>query len=298
VIRAFEAYVDDLSNWYIRRSRRRFWDGDEAALRTLWHALAQTMRAIAPVMPFLADHLWQVLVRATCPDAPPSVHLAGWPRELEPDASLLAEIVDVRRVVALGHQARQAAGCKVQQPLRALVVEGAALAEAQAAEIRDELRVKDVRFGAVDSELLVKPNLPVLGPKLGRELGPVREALRSGAFEELGDGRFRAAGHELGPDEVLVERVGLEGWAVAADDGLTVALDTSLDDDLRLEADLYDLIRSVQVLRKESGLEVTDRIKLWIPDVRLLAFSDRIAAETLAVSVEHGGELRLERAET
>jgi isoleucyl-tRNA synthetase len=97
---------------------------------------------------------------------------------------------------------------------------------------------------------------------------------------------------------VLVERVGLEGWAVAADDGLTVALDTALDDDLRLEADLYDLIRAVQVLRKDTGLQVTDRIRLWIPDERLLAFADRIAAETLAVSVEADSELRLERAAT
>jgi isoleucyl-tRNA synthetase len=124
----------------------------------------------------------------------------------------------------------------------------------------------------------------------------VREALAEGRFEALDGGRFRVDGHELGPEEVLVERVGLEGWAVAADDGLTVALDTSLDDELRLEADLYDLIRGVQVLRKETGLEVTDRIRLWIPDERLLPFADRIAAETLAVSVELGSELRLEKA--
>src|SRR6188472_4430647 len=157
VIRAFEAYVDDLSNWYIRRSRRRFWDGDEVALRTLWHALAQTIRVIAPVMPFLTEHLWQVLVRAPCEAAPASVHLAGWPEERDLDEELLAEVADVRRVVALGHQARQAAGLKVQQPLRTLVVEGASLAEAQAAEVRDELRVKDVRLDAVDAELVVKP---------------------------------------------------------------------------------------------------------------------------------------------
>jgi isoleucyl-tRNA synthetase len=288
VIRAFEAYVDDLSNWYIRRSRRRFWDGDEVALRVLWHALAQTIRVIAPVMPFLAEHLWQVLVRAPCADAPASVHLAGWPRELEPDEALLAEVADVRRVVALGHQARQAAGLKVQQPLRTLVVEGASLAEAQAAEVRDELRVKDVRFDAVDAELLVKPNLPVLGPKLGRELGTVREALRAGEFEELGEGRFRAAGHELGPDEVLVERAGKEGWAVAAEDGVTVALDTTVDEELDRERRVYELIRHVNALRKESGLELSDRIALTIPagDADLLEHADWIRAETLATSLE------------
>jgi isoleucyl-tRNA synthetase len=124
----------------------------------------------------------------------------------------------------------------------------------------------------------------------------VREALARGEFEQLDGGRFRVNGHELEPDEVLVERVGVEGWAVAADDGLTVALDTSLDDELRLEAELLDLIRAVQVMRKESGLEVTDRIRLWIPDARLLRFADRLAEETLAVAVEQGEALRLEKA--
>ncbi len=290
VIRAFEGYLDDLSNWYIRRSRRRFWNGDEIALRTLWHALAQTMRVIAPVMPFLAEHLWQVLAREPCEAAPTSVHLAGWPDEAETDEALLAEVADVRRVVGLGHKARQAAGCKVQQPLRTLVVEGAALAAAQAAEIRDELRVKDVRFGAVDSELRVKPNLPLLGPRLGAELGAVRTALQSGDFEDLGDGRFRAAGHELGPDEVLVERAGKEGWAVAAEDGVTVALDTGLDEELERERRVYELIRRVNALRKESGLALSDRIRLTIPsvDADLLEHAEWIRSETLAVSLDTG----------
>jgi len=136
----------------------------------------------------------------------------------------------------------------------------------------------------------------VLGPKLGKELGALRAALAEGRFEELDGGRFRVDGHELEPDEVLVERVGLEGWAVASENGVTVALDTSLDDELRLEARLNDLIRDVQVLRKESGLQIVDRIRLWIPDAELLVFSERIGAETLAVSVERGGELRLEKA--
>jgi isoleucyl-tRNA synthetase len=292
VIRAFEAYVDDLSNWYIRRSRRRFWDGDAVALRTLWHALAQTMRVIAPVMPFLSEHLWQVLVREPCDSVPASVHLAGWPEELDPDDALLAEVADVRRVVGLGHQARQAAGFKVQQPLRTLVVEGAALDEAQAAEVRDELRVKAVRLGAVDSRLIVKPNLPVLGPKLGRELGAVRAALASGEFEELDNGGFHAAGHELGSDEVLVERAGAEGWAVAAEDGVTVALDTHVDEELERERRVYELIRRVNALRKESGLALSDRIVLTIPprDADLLVHTEWIKAETLAVSLEAGGE--------
>jgi isoleucyl-tRNA synthetase len=292
VIRAFEAYVDDVSNWYIRRSRRRFWDGDETALRVLWHSLVQALRTVAPVLPFLAEHLWQILVREPCAEAPASVHLAGWPQEVAPDAALLAEIADVRRVVGLGHQARQSGGFKVQQPLRALVVEGAPLAARHADEIRDELRVKDVRFEPVDAELVVKPNLPVLGPKLGAGLGAVRAALASGDFEELGEGRFRVGEHELAPDEVLVERAGKDGWAVAAEAGVTVALDTDVDEELDRERRVYELIRRVNALRKDSGLALSDRITLTIPagDADLLEHAEWIKAETLAVSLEADGD--------
>ena len=151
VVRAFDEFVDDVSNWYIRRSRRRFWDGDVSALQALWAALVQGLRAIAPVMPFLSEHLWQTLVRAADGDPPDSVHLAGWPEAGELGDGLLAEIGDVRRVVALGHQARQASGRRVRQPLRRLVVEGAPLAAGPAEELREELRVKQVEFGHVEA---------------------------------------------------------------------------------------------------------------------------------------------------
>jgi len=293
VTRAFDAFVDDVSNWYIRRSRRRFYSFDEAAFRTLWFALVQSLRVIAPVMPFLADHLWRNLVQ----DGPASVHLAPWPEPVEPDRSLLAEIAEVRRVVELGRQARSASQLKHRQPLRRLVVAGTTHAEGHADEIAEELRVKEVEFGDVQaSELRVKPNLPVLGPKLGAQLREVRESLQRGEFEQLADGRFQVDGHVLEPDEVLVERVGREGWAVASLDGLTVALDTALDDELLLEAKLLDRVHEVNVLRKDSGLELTDRIKLWIPDADVLErYADRLQAETLALSVEFG-ELRIEKA--
>jgi isoleucyl-tRNA synthetase len=290
VIRAFEAFVDDLSNWYIRRSRPRFWRDDASAFRALWYALVQSLRAVSPVMPFLADHVWANLVRG----GESSIFLAGWPEVPDPDRALLAEIAEVRRVVELGRQARSTSGLKLRQPLRKLVVSGLAVAHGD--EIADELRVKEVEIGDVEaSELRVKPNLRVLGPKLGEELGEVRTALAEGRFEELDGGRFQVNGHVLEPEEVLVERIGKEGWAVATDGVVTVALDTRLDDELRLEARLNDLIREIQNLRKESGLAITDRIKLWIPDEELLRFAEHIAEETLAVSVELGGELRLER---
>nr|MBA2295130.1 class I tRNA ligase family protein [Actinomycetota bacterium] len=290
-IRAFEGYLDDLSNWYIRCSRRRFWDGDEQALRVLWHSLVQALRVVAPMLPFLAEHLWQVLVRDACDGPPESVFLAGWPTLDEPDAETLSAMGDARRIVDLGRVARSTSGVKLRQPLGRLVIEGASPDAELLRLVRDELRVKETALGHVEADLRVKPNLPVLGPKLGKALGDVRTALAAGEFEELGDGRFRAAGHELGPDEVLVERSGRDGWAIASAEGVTVALATELDDELRLEGRVYELIHSVNSLRKETGLALTDRIRLSIPagDADLLEHADWIKAETLAETLAAEG---------
>ena len=291
VAREVESFVDDLSNWYIRRSRPRFWGGDETALRTLWVALAQVLRVMAPLLPFLSDHLWRNLVAEACEGAPDSVHLAGWPEVVDElvDDELLSEMAEVRRVVALGHQARAHSGIKLRQPLRRLVVQGADGISGHARELGDELNVKDVEFGPVEAtELRVKPNLPILGPKLGKELGPVRSALEAGEFEELDGGRLRVNGHELAPEEVLVERRGKEGWAVAGEDGLTVALDLALDPELELEGRARELIHRVNGMRKEAGLELTDRIVLTLPQAEsdLLGHAERIKEETLAVRIE------------
>lgn len=177
VTRAFDAFVEDLSNWYIRRSRRRFYgDGDEA-FRTLWFALVQALRVIAPVLPFLADELWRHLVADVCEGAADSVHLAGWPEIGEPDGELLSEVEDVRRVVELGRQARSQAGIKLRQPLPELAVEAPASVRRHEAEIADELRVERVAFALPASRVRLKPNLPLLGPKLGADLPRVRKAL-------------------------------------------------------------------------------------------------------------------------
>lgn len=292
VIRLYESYLDDLSNWYIRRSRRRFWDEDGDAFATLWYALVQTLRVLAPVMPFVTDHLWRNLV----PDGPESVHLAGWPSVGKPDRALLSEIDEVRRVVALAHQARATSGLKLRQPLRRLVVEGANGASRHAHEIADEVRTKSVEFGAVEAQLQVKPNLPVLGPRLGKELPTIRAALQAGEFEELDGGRFRVAGHELSPDEVLVERSGREGFAVASEPGLTVAVETALDDELLLEGRAYDLIRAVNQLRKDEGYQLTDRIVLTVPSAEadvVAAHRDWVAREVLATDVRVGDGLAI-----
>jgi isoleucyl-tRNA synthetase len=151
--------------------------------------------------------------------------------------------------------------------------------------------VKEVEFGLVDAmEVRVKPNLPVLGPKLGKELEAVRQALAAGQFEQLEDGGVRVGGHVFGADEVLVERVGREGWALAESDGLTVALELALDEELEREGEVYDLIHTLNSMRRETGLDLTDRIRVTLPRAQgpLLEHADWIARETLAVSVESG----------
>jgi isoleucyl-tRNA synthetase len=290
LIKLFESFVDDLSNWYIRRSRRRFWDGDEVALWTLWYALVRSVQTIAPVMPFLSDFLWRTLRTG---DAPESVFLEPWPEVRQTDEGLLAEVAEVRRIVELGRQARGDAGLKLRQPLRRLVVQGAGPAQGHAGEIAEELRVKEVEFGPVEAtELRVKPNLPVLGPKLGKELGPVRAALQAGEFEQLEGGGVRVNGRDFTPEEVLVERGAREGWALAEDDSLTVAVTTGLDDELRLEGRVLDLIHQLNTMRKDAGLALTDRIRVTLPegDSDLLQHEDWIKEEVLATEISTDGD--------
>jgi isoleucyl-tRNA synthetase len=293
VVRSFDSFVEDLSNWYIRRSRRRFYGRDDAAFGTLWYALVQALRVIAPVMPFLADDLWRVLVAEACEDAPDSVFLAGWPEPAPAlrDEALLAEMDEVREVVELGRRARDAVGIKLRQPLRRAVVAGSDAAERWAGVISDELRVKEVAFEErPDVSSTYKPNLPVLGPRLGKELGAVREALARGEVEELPGGGVRAAGHELAPGDVLVERHEEPGWAHS--ERFSVGIDTELDDELRREGRVLDLIRQLNELRRRAGLELTDRIVVRLPaeHAELLEHhEDWIKDEVLAVRIELDG---------
>ena len=303
VIRAFESFVDDLSNWYIRRSRRRFYSFDEAAFRTLWFALVQGVRIISPVMPFLADHLWKVLVADVCPETPDSVFLTCWPEAPAPDSELLEEVAELRRVVELARSARSQAEIKLRQPVRRIVVQGAPRAEGHADEIAEELRAKEVVFAEVEAvELKVKPELRSLGPKLGKELPAVRAALERGEFEQLEGGRFRVLGHELEPGEVLVEKTARGGWSLAEEGGVTVAVSTELDDELLLEARVLDLVHEVNSLRKQIGLELTDRIALTLPESErdLAAYAEQIKSETLALELDFDASLaspKLERVE-
>ena len=246
-------------------------------------------------MPFLADHLWRNLVRggrvrrSTSPAGP------RWP---SPTRSCSPRSPRCAASSSSGARRARPSGLKLRQPLRRLVVAGAPLAGAHADEIADELRVKEVEFGDVEaSELRVKPNLPVLGPKLGAGAAArcaprsPRDASRSSTAGASGSTATCSSPTRCSSSGSAA-RAGRSRPTAASPSRSTRRSTTSCGS----RRALNDLIRAVQVLRKDSGLEITDRIRLWIPDPELLPFSERIAGETLAVSVELGPELRLERA--
>ena len=315
LVRAVEAQIDDLSTWYVRLSRGRFWKsaddaGKRAAYDTLWYALVQLSRAVAPVMPFLADELWQNLVRGVCEDAPDCVHHSGYP-SVHPtlaDDALVAEMDNVRIVVELGRRARDAASVNLRQPLGSLAVatddpQRRARIERHAGLIAAELAVKEVRAATSAEEFAeasVMPLLKVLGPKYGRDLGMIQGLLREGEFRIDGD-RVEVGDWVLEPGEYELRTKAREGFSVLDDHGYVVALDTEITPELALEGAARDVIRRINMMRKDAGLEVTDRIRLTYPrdDGLAEAFAahgDWIASETLAVAVEPGAELAIARA--
>ena len=305
--RAIQDLVEDTSNWYVRRSRRRFWDGDEAALGVLRHVLLTTARLIAPFCPFTADHIHTTLD----PDGEVSVHLCDWPEAGDHDAKLEAAMAAAREAVTLGLAARGQAKIKVRQPLRAAVIvatsdEREAL-ESLADVVREELNVKELRFtDAADDlgRLEVKPNYRTMGPKFGKDMplaaaavggldpGHVGDALRDGTTVHINVG---GSEHALGADDLLVAMKPLDGYQLEHQGSHAVALELALDDDLILEGLAREIVHAVQAARKEAGLEVEDRIalKLGGHDRLMQAASihqDWIAAEVLALSVNTGLE--------
>ncbi len=307
VIKAFEVFVEDVSTWYVRRSRRRFWEGDVAAFATLWYALVQALRVMSPVVPFLTEHLWQNLV-AGLRGAPESIFLADWPEPVDRfrDRSLLEEVATGRQVAELARSARQQAGIKLRQPLRRLVVATGdpgrrALVSRQVEDLAGELRVKEVAITESPSEvaeLRATPKLDLVGPRYGPNLPELRRLLSEGSFE-VSNGTLRAGAFVLGRGEFTLEYSPRDGWAVEHGDDYVVAVDTRLDDELRLEGRVFDLIHTVQRLRRDAGLEITDRIVLTITEAErdLLVYEGWIKGETLATSIEVGDSLAVRKDE-
>ena len=306
---ALVRFVDEISNWYVRRSRRRFWHTDPdapesdslSAQATLHETLTTLSLLLAPFCPFTADRLWRELTGAA---EDGSVHLADWP---EPDHTLIdpeleAEMAQARRLSSLGRAARSEAGVKVRQPLaRALVFLPPGAPRLLDGIVANELNVDRVEITAELGELIafeLVPNFKLLGPRLGQRAQEARAALAdldgaaAAATLEHGESIRVALSNgevELAPGEVDLRVQGQEGYAVSREGGEVVALDVALDDDLRLRGLLRDVIRQVQDLRKEAGLEVTDRIRLTLSGAdRLEPLFDQLAREVLAVSVTIG----------
>ncbi|SEF04282.1 Isoleucyl-tRNA synthetase [Streptomyces sp. 2112.3] len=273
------AFVDDLSNWYVRRSRRRFWQGDAAALRTLHEVIETVTRLMAPLTPFITERVWQDLVVPVTPEAPDSVHLSGWPvadRTLI-DPALSGQMQLVRRLVELGRATRAESGVKTRQPLsRALVAAHgfAGLPEDLRAQITEELNVSSLaalsEVGGSLVDTTAKANFRALGKRFGKGVQAVAKAvaaadaaalslaLRDGTASVEVDGETVS----LAPDEVIITETPREGWSVASDAGATVALDLEITPELRRAGLARDAIRLIQEARKNSGLDVADRIAL------------------------------------
>ena len=302
---AIAAFVDDLSNWYVRRSRRRFWDGEPGAFATLRHCLVEVSRLLAPFCPFVADELYDNL-----DGAEPSVHLCDFPEPGERDEELEAAMAVARETVRLGLAARGQAKLNVRRPLRAAVVVAAgaerAAIERLSAIVREELNVKELRYVTQADELgsyTVKPNYRALGPRFGRHMPQVAAAVASlqpaHVASALRDGKqvgisIDGHDHELDADDLLLAMQPLEGYQLEREGSHAVALELELDAELRREWLAREIVHAVQSARKRAGLKVEDRIELTLGgDDELLdaarAHEGYLAGETLAVVVGYDG---------
>jgi len=311
--REIAAYVEELSNWYVRLSRRRFWEGDRAAFATLRHCLLEVAALLAPFTPFLADEIHLNLAggeEESFGELPDSVHLRDFPAA---DAALadpgLEEAMEaVRLTVELGRAARAQAKAKMRQPLRRAVIVAneaeRATISARAELVRAELNVKELDFVSDESELVsyaVKPNYRSLGPRFGRRMPQVAAAIEAldpvhvaAVMAEGGEVGINVDGdeHALAAAEINLSLQPLEGYQVEAEAGHAVALELELDDELRREGLAREIVHAVQNARKAAGLEITDRIELSLGgDEELLAAAkaheDYLAGEVLATAVAY-----------
>jgi isoleucyl-tRNA synthetase len=301
--RAIQTFVDEISNWYVRRSRRRFWDGDETAFATLRTCLLGTAKLLAPFCPFVADEIYDNL-----DGTEPSVHLCDFPTAAVRDLDLEHAMAVARETVRLGLAARAQAKLAVRRPLRAAVVVATG-SEREAIErmseiVREELNVRELRFVSEADELgeiELKPNYRTLGPRFGKHMPLVAAAIAgldaAHAAATLRDGGHVAISingqdHELTTDDLQLSMKPLEGYQVEREGSHAVALELEIDEELQVEGWAREIVRAVQRARQDAGLEVTDRIWLTLDGDDSLAAAARthetyIADETLAVQVSY-----------
>ena len=311
--RALDGFTDELSNWYVRRSRERHWAPEMTqdkvnAYMTLWTALVTVAKASAPFIPFMAEDIYRNLVCSIDPAAPESVHLSLFPEVKEEyiNAELEASMKEVRAIVELGRAARNGANIKNRQPLQDITVVGQAPLSAAFADIvRDELNVKEVIFADNSDGLLsytFKPQLKTLGPKYGKALGEIRNALAAidgvAAKKELDtDGHITLSlsigDIELTEDDLLITTEQVQNAFAVSDNGVTVALNTALTDALIDEGFVRELISKIQTMRKDADFNVTDHIVAVIDGTEKIRaivekYSAEIAGDVLADSVSLG----------
>ncbi len=312
--RALQEFVEELSNWYVRRCRDRFWTDaigpdQESAYMTLYTALVTTAKLAAPLIPFMTDAIYRNLVCSLDPTAPESVHLCDYPACDESffDDQLEREMDSVREVVTLGRAARNGSSIKNRQPLSEMLVQTeVALSDDYLTVIREELNLKAVRLVDDLSELLdysFKPQLKTVGPKFGKQVGAIRTALarldgakakaeldREGVLPlTLDDGSTV----QLALEDLLIETKQREGYYTMQENDVTVALNTTLTDDLIEEGFIREVISKIQTMRKDAGFEVTDRITVTYSgsakiDAIIASAGATIADEVLALSMTEG----------
>ena len=313
--RTIEAFVDDLSNWYVRRSRDRFWGAEagpdkQAAYATLYEVLVTVAKLAAPFTPFLSDELYRNLVCSLDPDAPPSVHLAEYPvADISlKDTQLETDMAFTREVISMGHAARNKSGIKTRQPLAEFTLGGLSDAEKETVNrlselIHDELNVKAIAFVEnldAFAQVTLKPNFRVLGPKYGKGVQAIAKALATADAMQLkteleanGSLQVEAAGetYTLEQSDIDVQTQNREGFFVEVDARKFVALSTELTHALTLEGMARELVNKIQNMRKDADFNVSDRIKLSLETQSSLikeafqAHRDYILQETLTTTV-------------
>ncbi len=307
--RAIQSFVDELSNWYVRCGRERFWGkgmaGDkEAAFATLYHVLVTLSKLLAPFTPFMAESMYQNLVRTQDETAPESVHFCDFPiaDKTMTDKEIERQMAAVENAVQLGRACRNLSNMKVRQPLSTLYISGASFGEEYKTLVESELNVKNVRFIRNAGEFVnydLKPNFMTLKTRYGRFLGRMRGELQKldgaavvAAFERGETVTLTMDNTEivLSKEDVLVEAVKKEGYTSQVDGALTVVLDTNLTPDLIDEGYAREMISKVQAMRKEAGLDVTDRISVTVETTDKVKnaiehFSEMVRKAVLAVTL-------------
>ena len=283
-MKSFQVFLEELSNWYIRRNRRRFWKSEDdqdknSAYATLYYVLTHTVRAIAPVLPFVSETIYQNLVKNSENATVESVHLCDFPVADETwiDQDLVRNVDALKKCVELGRSARSQSNIKIRQPLSKMsyAIEDNRIAtffEENQAVVLDELNVKSMERITEAGRLIsyrIKPNLRTLGQKYGRGLAEIRTLLDSenvtqvvGELQDTGEVKLKDGTYCLDRDDVFIETEATEGFAAASESGITVGLALELTEDLILEGLVRDVVRSVQSMRKNAGFAVEDRIEI------------------------------------